>query len=86
MGHTLLRSGSSDVPLIVSSLERGLRFNLGKIEGAGARPNIIEQAAGSNLYAFVVEDGQLPARQFAPGRAFDADLEPETAARRYGGR
>ncbi len=64
---------------------RRFGFYLGKIERAGAWPNI-EQLSGANLSALVVEDAQRPATQIAPGRAFDADLELEIVTRRYGGR
>src|SRR3982074_109450 len=86
MGHAQVRSGSLDLPLIVSGRRWGLRFHLGKIEVAGARPNIVEQASGAYLCTFLVEDAQLPTGQLAPGRAFDADLEPEAFAHRYCGR
>src|SRR5712691_4757552 len=85
MRDTQVRPGSLDLPLVVSSRERGFRFHLGKIKGAGAWPNIVEQACDSHFGTFVVEDAQRPASQLAPGRAFDADREPETFARRYCG-
>src|SRR5438132_13409019 len=85
MRDTQVRPGSLDLPLVVCSRERGFRFHLGKIKGAGAWPNVVEQACSSNLGVVVVEDAQRPASQLAPGRAFDADREPETLARRYCG-
>src|SRR5713101_7066028 len=86
MGHALLRCGCPNFPLIVSGRERGLRFYPGKMKGGGARPDIVKHACAANQVAVVIEDAQRPAGQRATGRAFDADLEPETLARRYGGR
>src|SRR5438477_4579510 len=83
MGRAEVRPRSFGLPLIDAGREGSLDVDLGKIESAGAGPNIVTQACLSDLGTFVVEDAQRPASQVATGRALDADLEPETFARRY---
>src|SRR5215468_3684613 len=86
MGRLRIRFRNFSPPLVISSGERGSRFDLDKIKSVGAGPNLVRQASGSNLRTFVVEDAERPASQLTPGRAFDTDLEPEAFARRDGRR
>ncbi len=58
---------------MASGLERGFGFDLCKIEGLGARPDIVAELHRSRPGAFAVEDAQLPAAQVASGRASGAD-------------
>src|SRR3954471_4680589 len=86
MWETFITLRRADLPLIITGRRRSQGFDLGKIKCAGAGPDILTQQRGSNLCAFVIEDGQTPAAQTAASRAFDADIEFESLSCRDGRR
>src|SRR4249919_3604703 len=86
MGPIGILRGNFDPPGMWPHGLRGRRFDFGKIERAGSRPDIVMEISSGNLSVVLVEDSHLPPSELASRGAFDADPEFEPFARRNCGR